>query len=99
MHGKTFAVTGGAFACNGFYVIAPDMRGFGRCYADPCNKFSDAHNNRHFVNYEKTTADLLALANLVHNRYPDVPIILLSESLGCTMAVRMAAYSPKHFTQ
>lgn len=92
LHGKTFEITGRAFACNGFHVIAPDMRGYGRCYADPHNKFSDEHNNRHFVNYEKSTDDFLSLAKLLHQQYPDEPIILLAESLGCTMALRLASY-------
>ncbi len=97
LHGKTFQVTGRAFASRGFYFIAPDMRGFGRCYKDPKNKFSDAHNNRHAVNYKKSTDDLLALAKLVKERYPNIPIILLGESLGCTTAVRIASESPETF--
>jgi alpha-beta hydrolase superfamily lysophospholipase len=97
LHGKTFQVTGRTFASHGFYFIAPDMRGFGRCYADPHNKFSDSHNNRHYVNYEKSTEEFLALGKLLHQRYPNVPILLLAESLGCTTAVRMASYSPETF--
>ncbi len=97
LHGKTFEVTGRTFASHGFYFIAPDMRGFGRCYQDPDNKFSDANNNRHYVNYEKSTDDFLALAKLVKERYPNTPIILLAESLGCTMATRLAATSPETF--
>jgi alpha-beta hydrolase superfamily lysophospholipase len=97
LHGKTFQVTGRTFASHGFYFIAPDMRGFGRCYADPHHKFSDAKNNRHIVNYSKSNEDLLVVAKALHERYPNVPIILLAESLGCTMAVRLASSSPETF--
>jgi len=97
LHGKTFQVAGRTFASHGFYFIAPDMRGFGRCYTDPGNKFSDANNDRHYVNYEKSTTEFLALAKLLHQRYPNVPIMLLAESLGCTTAMRMASSSPETF--
>ncbi len=97
LHGKTFQIAGRTFANNGFYFIAPDMRGFGRCYADPDNKFSCASDNRHYVNYEKSTKEFIALAKLLRQRYPATPLILLGESLGCTMAVRMASESPDLF--
>ena len=97
LHGKTFEVTGRIFAAHGFYFIAPDLRGFGRCYHDPENKFSDAKNNRHRVNYEKSTDEFISIAKALKERYPNVPIILLAESLGCSTATRMAATSPETF--
>ena len=97
LHGKTFEVTGRTFAAHGFYFIAPDMRGFGRCYQDPDNKFSDAKNNRHIVNYEKSTDEFICVAKALKERYPNTPIILLAESSGCSTATRMAATSPETF--
>src|SRR5271167_2762021 len=39
LHGKRYDVLGRAFALEGFYTCAPDMRGFGRCYTDTEHKF------------------------------------------------------------
>jgi alpha-beta hydrolase superfamily lysophospholipase len=78
-------------AVNGVGFISLDMRGFGRCHFDDNNQFSTATDNKKKVNYEKSYEDIVQLAQLIKQKYPDTKLIALGESLGCTFCVRLAA--------
>lgn len=91
LHGQRYTVIGRAFAAGNFYALAFDMRGFGRCYADPDGKFSQNGESKRGVNYQKSFEDLVKLVTLVKKDHPDLPVILVGESLGVTPCIRLAA--------
>lgn len=91
LHGQRYTVSGRAFAAANFYALAFDMRGFGRCYTDPDGKFSRDGESKRGVDYEKSFEDLVKLVSLAKKDHPDMPIILVGESLGVTPCLRLAA--------
>jgi len=91
LHGQRYAVSGRAFAAGNFYALAFDMRGFGRCYADPDGKFSKNGESKRGVDYQKSFEDLVKLVTMVKKDHPDLPLILVGESLGVTPCIRLAA--------
>jgi alpha-beta hydrolase superfamily lysophospholipase len=95
LHGKRFEVLGKAFAAEGFYACAPDMRGFGRCYTDTEHKFSVGGDDKRKLDMEKSYADLVALAKMMKEKYPDIPLFAMGESLGTSYCIRIAAEHPE----
>jgi acylglycerol lipase len=95
LHGKRYEVLGKAFAAEGIYACAPDMRGFGRCYKDPDNKFSTPTDDKHKVDYEKAYGEIVNLAVLIRHKYPNVPMFAMGESLGTSACIRLAADHPE----
>ena len=95
LHGKRYQVLGKAFAAEGIYCCAPDMRGFGRCYQDPNNKFSSILDDKHKVDYDKTYGELVNLAMLIRQKYPNIPLFAMGESLGTSVCIRLAADHPE----
>jgi len=91
LHGRRFRVLARTLAQYGIGFVSMDMRGFGRCRFDDEKKFSTKTDNKAKINHEKSYQDIAALAKLVNTKYPDVPIIAMGESLGCTFCVRLAA--------
>lgn len=91
LHGRRYTVLARTFAVNGIGTIAFDMRGFGRCHFDEGNKFSTKTDNKKKVDLEKSYAELEQLAQIVKQKYPNIPLVALGESLGCTFCVRLAA--------
>lgn len=91
LHGRRFRVLARTLTQNGIAFVAMDMRGFGRCRFDDEKKFSTKSDNKTKINHEKSYQDIVALAKLVNAKYPNVPIIAMGESLGCTFCVRLAA--------
>ncbi len=95
LHGKRYEVLGRAFAAEGFYVCAPDMRGFGRCYTDDKHEFDVNGESKQKVNYEKSFSDIVALAQAMKSAHPKVPLFAMGESLGTTVCIKLAADHPE----
>lgn len=95
LHGRRFRVLARSLAVNGAGFISMDMRGFGRCKFDDKHQFSTPDDDRTKVNHHKSYDDIVALANLIRQKYPNTKIVALGESLGCTFCVRLAAEHPE----
>jgi alpha-beta hydrolase superfamily lysophospholipase len=95
LHGKRYEIVCKAFAAGGFYTCAFDMRGFGRCYSDEQQKFWAAADSIRRVNYTKTSSDMVRLASGIKQRYPNLPLFLMGESLGTTLCIKLAAEHPE----
>jgi len=95
LHGNTYEVLGKAFAAEGFYACAPDMRGFGRCYTDDKGVFAVDGESKQRVNYDGSYADIVALAQSLKREHPDLPLFAMGESLGTSMCVKLAAEHPE----
>lgn len=97
LHGKRYEILARAFAAENQlgsdYVVAPDMRGFGRnrnnehlfCVGTDCKKK---------VNYTKSVDDMCAIAEAMHEKFPGVPLYLMGESLGASVCLAVAAKRP-----
>ncbi len=95
LHGRRFRVLARSLAVNGAGFISMDMRGFGRCKFDENHQFSTPEDDRTKVNHHKSYDDIVQLAKLIKQKYPDTKIIALGESLGCTFSVYLAAEHPE----
>jgi alpha-beta hydrolase superfamily lysophospholipase len=95
LHGRTFRVIARTLAVNGVAFVSMDMNGFGRCKFDPDKKFSPPDNDKSKVNHQKSYEEIVELAKLVKQRYPDIRLLAMGESLGCTFCVRLAAEHPE----
>jgi alpha-beta hydrolase superfamily lysophospholipase len=95
LHGRRFRVLARSLAVNGIGFVSLDMRGFGRCYFDDKNQFSTTDDDKTKVSHEKSYEDIVQLAKLIKGKYPDVRLIALGESLGCTFCVRLAGEHPE----
>lgn len=81
-YSKAFEGPGRFFARHGVLTYAYDQRSFG-----------DAPHTGIWPGTDALTADLRTAAGLVHKRHPDLPLILLGESMGG--AVIMAALAER----
>jgi alpha-beta hydrolase superfamily lysophospholipase len=95
LHGKRYNVVCKAFAADGFYACAPDMRGFGRCYTDKSDQFSVAGESKRKVNYEKSYTEIVQLAMRMRQLHPSLPLFLMGESLGTSMSIKLASDHPE----
>lgn len=94
LHGRRFRVLARSMAVNGIGFVSLDMRGFGRCYFDESKQFSSNGDDKSKICHEKSYETIVALAKLVKQKYPDLRLIAMGESLGCTFCVRLAAEHP-----
>jgi len=94
LHGRRFRVLARSLAVNGIGFVALDMRGFGRCKWDDKKQFSTKDDDKTKVNHEKSYEEVVQLVTLVKQKHPDVRLIALGESLGCTFCVRLAGEHP-----
>ena len=95
LHGKRYDVLGKAFAAEGFYACAPDMRGFGRCYTDDQHVFDVDGESKQKVDYGKSFADIVALAQAMKHDHPNLPLFAMGESLGTSLCIKLAADHPE----
>jgi alpha-beta hydrolase superfamily lysophospholipase len=85
LHSGTFEVLANRLVEQGFMVVATDMRGYGRWYHNKTDRT---------ISYEKTEKDLISLGRTLKQWYPKLPIFYVGESLGASMAVRLASRHP-----
>ncbi len=95
LHGRRFRILARSLAVSGVGFVSLDMRGFGRCHFDDKKQFSTAEDDKTKVNHEKSYQDIVKLAELIKAKYPDLRLIALGESLGCTFCVRLAGEHPE----
>lgn len=98
LHGRRFRVLARSLAVNDVAFIALDMRGFGSSYFDQKKQFSTEQDDRTGINHEKSYEEIVQLAKLIKEKYPNQPLIALGESLGCSFCVRLAADQPDLIT-
>jgi alpha-beta hydrolase superfamily lysophospholipase len=85
MHGTVFDELARRLAADGAVVVAPDLPGYGA--------WNNTGKTTHF-NYKDTEKDLCALVSAVRSRYHGIPVIVAGESLGGSIAIRLAATHP-----
>jgi alpha-beta hydrolase superfamily lysophospholipase len=90
LHGRRYRTLARTLAVSDYGFVALDMRGFGSCHWDDNNQFSTPTDNRKEIAHEKSYGDIVKLAQMIREKYPDTPILALGESLGCTFCVKLA---------
>jgi acylglycerol lipase len=85
MHGAVYDTWARKLAAQNIMVAAPDLRGYGAWYAS---------GNIKSVNYKDSEQDLVALAQELRQRHQGIPLFVAGESLGATLALRLAARHP-----
>lgn len=98
LHGRRFRVLARSMAVNGAGFVSVDMRGFGKCKFDDKHEWSTKDDDKTEVDHEKSYQAIVQLATLLKQKYPDVKLIAMGESLGCTFCVRLAAEHPELVT-
>jgi acylglycerol lipase len=100
LHGKRYEIIGRTFAAENalgsVYVVAPDMRGFGR-NRNELHIFCEGSDCKRKIDYPKSVDDMCKLAEIMHKKYPNVPLYLMGESLGATVCLAVAAKRPDLF--
>lgn len=95
LHGRRYELLGKVAATGGYYFVAPDMRGYGKCRFDKSDKYCSGKDCRHKIDYEKSTEDLAAVGAYMKQLFPGVPLLIVGESLGATMALKLAGEHPE----
>jgi alpha-beta hydrolase superfamily lysophospholipase len=95
LHGRRFRVIARTSALHNHGFVSLDMRGFGSCYFDDPKTFSTDGEDRKKVDHEKSYEDIVALAKMIKANHPNIPLIAMGESLGCTFCVKLAAEHPE----
>jgi acylglycerol lipase len=86
MHGKVFDATARHLASQRMLVAAPDLRGYGAWYAK---------DSKCKAKYATVEQDLVQVARSLRESHPGVPLFVAGESLGGTVAVRLAGQHPE----
>jgi len=98
LHGKCYDILARTFAAKNalgyMYVVAPDMRGFGRNRNNKHDFCEEGKQCKKIVDYEKSVDDFCKIAKLMHEKFPGVPLYLMGESLGATVCLAVAAKVP-----
>ena len=89
MHGGSFDALGKSLAAQGFFVVAPDLRGYGRCY-----RVSNRYPEKANLSYQKSFDDLVRLTEKLRSNHPDLPVFIIGESLGAALALQLAGRRP-----
>lgn len=87
MHGGVYNVLANKLASEGIIVMAPDLRGFGR--------WQENHSKEAQLDYNKSYEDINELVRAASQRYPDLPLYCIGESMGAGLAMHVAINNPK----
>ena len=85
MHGGVFDSIARRLVNQGYLVVSPDMRGYGRWRNS---------NTQCEVSYDETFDDILGLVKKLKAEYPGLPLFCVGESLGADMSMRIASAEP-----
>jgi alpha-beta hydrolase superfamily lysophospholipase len=80
MHGEPYASVAAGFTLRNIPFIVPDLRGHGRSEGVRCE----------LATPQVMRADIGAVFNWIHKRYPDAPVVLLGDSMGGVIAADYA---------
>lgn len=94
MHGTTYDELGKTLADQGFLVYATDMRGYGRLTKDYPHEYCSAKDCKQKINYNRSSKDLITLADRIKADHKDLPLYIVGESMGADMAIRVASARP-----
>lgn len=86
MHKGCYDAFGKEMAKNGIATYAIDMRGFGE------RKEIDGKTE---LDFDGSLADIKASLEKIHKSHPDLPVIVLGESMGGAIALRTTALYPE----
>jgi alpha-beta hydrolase superfamily lysophospholipase len=97
LHGTSYELLGKAFAAGNCYFVSSDMRGFGKCSkkVSPQHQYCIDKDCKWNVDYEKSYDEIVRVAQAMRRQYPAIPFTIMGESLGATLAVRIAAEHPE----
>lgn len=91
LHGAVFDKLARELASSGYFVVSPDLRGFGRWNLGNDKFLNDGH-----ISFFKSRADLIRLLAKLKATYPDLPIFCVGESLGANLALWLASACPSY---
>ena len=86
LHKENFAMLGKKLASLGVQTYAMDVRGFGAWLK------TDSQNR---VDFEQTLLDVKSTLQAIKLAHPDLPLVLLGESMGGAIALQSAALYPE----
>jgi acylglycerol lipase len=94
MHGRTFDALARTLAAQGIEVWAMDMRGYGRSTGARHQYCTSMVDCRQKMDYSRSCDDLVRLLRCLKTQGNSVPVFAVGESLGSSMAIRLAASHP-----
>jgi alpha-beta hydrolase superfamily lysophospholipase len=86
LHKGCYAAFGKEMAKDGIATYAIDLRGFGE---------SKENAQRTQLDFDGCLVDIKAELEQIHKNHPDLPVIILGESMGGAIALRATALYPK----
>ena len=89
MHGASFDALANQLVGQGFLVVAPDLRGYGRWLSGDGVRPAEPA-----VRYRKSQEDLVRLVQQLQLEYRGLPVFWIGESMGADLAMRVASTHP-----
>ena len=84
LHKGTYEAFAKRLSADGVVLYAIDIRGFGQWQA----------NGQSTIDFPKSLEDVKATLIKIHHDYPDLPVVILGESMGGAIALHAAALYP-----
>ncbi|HEY9754322.1 MAG TPA: alpha/beta fold hydrolase [Oculatellaceae cyanobacterium] len=92
LHGGAYDAMARDLAKQGFLVMAPDMRGYGRWVSHHDKKRVRVNSP---VDYDQSHSDIVTLVENARKKFPCLPVFAIGESLGAEMALHIASEKPE----
>lgn len=86
LHKGCYEALGKELAKNGIAAYAIDLRGFGE------RKIASDHNG---LDFDGDIVDIKAMLEQIRKSHPGIPVVLLGESMGGAIALRVTAFYPE----